>query len=175
MHTIRSLAAALLLAAVPANAGDADLTPAERLAPFKRDLQAALKQGLAQGPRHAIEACQLRAPEIAAAHAEDGLRVGRTSHRLRNPANAPPAWTLPILDTYRADPSNRAPRTVALPGGRTGYVEPIVTQALCLSCHGSELSPELAEHLAALYPDDRATGFAEGELRGVFWMELPAD
>jgi hypothetical protein len=27
--------------------------------------------------------------------------------------------------------------------------------------------------LAARYPDDRATGFAPGDLRGWFWVEVP--
>jgi hypothetical protein len=28
--------------------------------------------------------------------------------------------------------------------------------------------------LAKTYPGDRATGFAAGELRGWFWLEIPA-
>ena len=29
--------------------------------------------------------------------------------------------------------------------------------------------------IEALYPDDQATGYAAGDLRGVFWAELPRD
>ena len=44
----------------------------------------------------------LRAPEIAAGLSTDGVRVGRTSHRLRNPANAPRPWMEPVLAELRA-------------------------------------------------------------------------
>ena len=80
----------------------------------------------------------------------------------------------PVIETWLAEGADRAPVVVPLPDNRTGYVEPIVTQPLCLACHGSSLAPEIAERLAADYPDDRATGFEVGDLRGVFWAEFPA-
>ncbi len=58
--------------------------------------------------------------------------------------------------------------------GRVGYVEPITVQPLCLGCHGSTLAPGIADELNELYPDDRATGFAAGDFRGLFWVEFPA-
>ena len=142
------------------------------LAPFKRDLMQALQDGLAQGPVEAIGACQLRAPEIADERSRDGVRVGRTSHRLRNPENAAPDWVAPLLEAYVGNPADRAPRLVPLPGERAGYVEPIGVKPLCLTCHGETLAPAVAERITALYPDDRATGFAVGDLRGLFWLEF---
>ncbi len=146
---------------------------AELLAPFKRELQAALREGLAEGPSRAIGACRLRAPQIAESLSRDGVRVGRTSHRLRNPANASPEWVRPILDAYLADSDDRASRVAQLNEGRAGYVEPIATKQLCLVCHGESLAPDLAQQIRELYPEDRAVGFREGELRGVFWVEFP--
>jgi hypothetical protein len=61
---------------------------------------------------------------------------------------------------------------VALGGGRHGYVEPIVMQPLCVTCHGEEIAEPLRQRIAELYPEDRATGFRVGELRGLFWVEL---
>ena len=169
------IGALLMLLATGAAADDARLAAgAAALAPFKRELQQALKAGLAEGPAEAITACRLRAPEIASSLSQGGLRVGRTSHRLRNPANEAPGWVRPVLDAYRADPADRAPRSIALDDGREGYVEPIVLQPLCLTCHGATLAPEVAGRIEALYPEDRATGFEIGDLRGVFWVELPA-
>jgi hypothetical protein len=46
---------------------------------------------------------------------------------------------------------------------------------LCLVCHGETLAPEIAAQIAAQYPEDQATGFADGDLRGVFWVEFPSD
>jgi hypothetical protein len=180
-HAIRAPVRALLLAGaallgVAAADGGAPAAVlargAEAIAPFKRSLQEALREGLAEGPVAAISACRVRAPAIAEELSTGGLRVGRTSHRLRNPANVPPAWARPLLEAYVTDPE-ATPRAVPLPDGRWGYVEPIFTQPLCTTCHGASLAPELAARIEALYPEDRATGFAVDELRGLFWAELP--
>jgi hypothetical protein len=143
------------------------------LAPFKANLQQALRAGLAEGAVEAVGACRIRAPEIAGNLSRDGVRVGRSSHRLRNPANAPPDWVKPLLDEYAADPSDRKPKSQALSEGRVGYVEPIATQPLCLTCHGDGLEPDLAARITSLYPKDEAVGFRAGDLRGVFWAEFP--
>ena len=147
---------------------------ADLLAPFQRDLQEALRRGLAQGPVEAMAACQLQAPDIARAHSRDGVRLGRASDRLRNPLNVPPDWVRPILDAYLANPLDRAARAVSLPGHQSGYVEPILLQPQCLTCHGDALVSDVASRLRELYPLDRATGFRVGDLRGVFWVAFPA-
>lgn len=146
---------------------------AKTLMPFKKELKQALLEGLSKGPVEAISACQVHAPKIAEGLSHDGIRVGRTSQRLRNPENRSPEWVRPILEAYLANPSERTPREVSLAEGRTGYVEPIVMQSLCLTCHGDALSEDVAAEIERLYPEDEAVGFAVGELRGVFWLELP--
>ena len=119
-------------------------------------------------------ACQLEAPAIATALSQDGIRLGRTSHRLRNPSNTGPEWVSPVLADYLANDSDRTPRTVPLPNGRSGFVEPIFVQPLCLTCHGTAIAPDVAARIKDLYPEDQAVGFEVGDLRGVFWVELPA-
>lgn len=148
---------------------------AELLAPFKKNLQQALKSGLAEGPGEAIQVCRVKAPGIAEALSIDGVRVGRSSHKLRNPDNEAPEWVRPIMQAYLDDPTTRLPQAVELAGNLRGYVEPIVVQPLCLTCHGSELAPDIRTRITELYPDDRATGFEAGDLRGVFWLEYPAE
>jgi hypothetical protein len=164
------------MAACTAHAADTELARgAELLMPFKKDLQQALKSGLAEGPAEAIQVCRVKAPGIADALSVDGVRMGRSSHKLRNPDNTAPEWVSPIMQAYLDEPSSRKPRAVALPDNRWGYVEPIVVQPLCLTCHGSELAPEVAGQISELYPEDRATGFEAGDLRGVFWLEFPGE
>ena len=141
--------------------------------PFKQKLQQALREGLSKGPVQALSACRVEAPKIAEGLSQEGIRVGRTSHRLRNPANRSPEWVRPILEAYLANPSSRTPRSLSLPEGRTGYVEPILMQSLCLTCHGQSLDSNVAAELERLYPEDEAVGFEVGELRGVFWVEFP--
>jgi len=176
----RCVAGAVLVAlaaatqAQPPAASDAEVAAraAAALAPFKSDLMQALQAGLAESPAAAIAVCRTEAPQIAAAATAPGIELGRSSHRLRNPANAPAPWMREIIDGYLADPADRAPRTVRLDGGRYGYAEPIVMQPLCTVCHGSAIDAELGRRIAALYPADRATGFEVGDLRGIFWVTL---
>lgn len=166
------LLATLLLAASPAGAGEADLAgfAAATLQPFKQDLQAALQAGMASGgPVGAIDVCRIQVPALAMAATRPGVRIGRTSHRVRNPENAPAPWLEPLLERYLAGTA-AGPQLVELGADYHGYVEPIMTQPLCLDCHGSNLAPEVSAQLATLYPDDRATGFAAGEFRGLFWV-----
>lgn len=152
--------------------GNAAERGAALLAPFKATLKGALMEGMQDGPAAAIEVCSEDAPAIAASLSVDGVRMGRSSHKLRNPDNAPQDWLVPIIDAYASGQAELEPVVLTLEDGRTGYVEPIRIQALCLTCHGTALSPAVAERIASLYPDDAATGFGEGDFRGVFWVEF---
>ncbi len=145
----------------------------EALAPFKKELKGALVTALEEGgPENAIQVCRLEAPKIAAAIALEGVEIGRTSHRLRNPENAPAPWMEPFLAEYGANPSDSAPRAVRLDSQHIGYVEPIHVKPMCLTCHGDAISAPVQERLRALYPDDRATGFQADDFRGLFWVKL---
>lgn len=148
---------------------------AAAVASLKQELVAELTAAIAQGgPENAIEVCRVRAPQIARAASKPGLSVGRTSHKLRNPANLAPDWVAPLLAAYVAGERANEPAAVVLDGGRTGYVEPLATAPMCLACHGESIAPAVAAKLAALYPEDRATGFRAGELRGLAWVEVDA-
>ena len=175
-RSCRALFAVIAFAAITTHAQDTERARgAELLAPFKKDLKQALKSGLAEGPAAAIQVCRVKAPGIADALSVEGVRMGRSSHKLRNPDNKAPDWVSPIMQAYLQEPSSREPRVVELPGDRWGYVEPIMVQPLCLTCHGSTLAPAIAAQISDLYPEDRAVGFEAGDLRGVFWLEFPGE
>ena len=55
------------------------------------------------------------------------------------------------------------------------FYKPIVTGEICLKCHGdpSTFPTALKEKLQTLYPDDLATGYKTGEIRGAFRVEFP--
>ncbi len=147
------------------------------LKPFKQGLKGALEKGLSKGPEAAIDACRLEAPRIADSVATESLHVGRSSHRLRNPENAPRPWMRPILeelrDSVRDSVVGELPhRSVRIDDERFGYAEAIYMQPLCLTCHGTDLPQPLRERIREVYPQDQATGFSVGEFRGIFWVEL---
>jgi hypothetical protein len=144
------------------------------LAPFKEQLVDALTGALGEGgPETAIHVCREQAPEIAAQLSVGGVRMGRTSHKTRNPANAPEPWVEPLLAAYLENPEDSNPRAVYVDASTVGYVEPIYVMSFCLSCHGPRIDPELLAEIQSVYPEDRATGFKAGDLRGLFWVTLP--
>ena len=122
--------------------------------------------------------CTVEASPIAGRLSEQsGARVGRTALRLRNPLNAPDAGARTVLEAFQRDlaaGSAAAPEYFqAGPDGSARYMSPIVTQPLCLACHGAEIAPEVAAAIAEHYPADQATGFALGDLRGAFIIDWP--
>jgi hypothetical protein len=148
---------------------------------LKGQLMAAIKAG---GPISAIGVCKTIAPALAdKAGAARGLKVGRTSLRVRNPANAPDAWERGVLEDFAAqvkagtDPGKleHAETVTDASGASTfRYMKAIPMGAVpCLTCHGAP-EPALKAEITRLYPQDRATGFKPGELRGAFTVSAPA-
>lgn len=178
---VRGIVILAVLAAFPAcdrskiNESKYKEAGATALLPFKTSLKGALVAGLEEGPVSAISVCRMEAPKLAEKASTAGVRVGRTSRKLRNPANAPKAWMEPFLERYGNDPESREPGVAIVDEQTVGYVEPIFVQPMCLTCHGETLAPELASKLDELYPSDEARGYVAGDLRGVFWAELPRD
>ncbi|MFZ9887729.1 MAG: c-type heme family protein [Myxococcota bacterium] len=144
-----------------------------RVAALKKALLGELQGALAKGgPVAAIEVCRQRAPALAAAYSDADVVVGRTSHRLRNPANAPREWVTPLLfELLESGAAADVSLSMDLEGGGLGYIEAIPTGPLCLTCHGKDLAADVRAAITQRYPVDEATGFAPGQLRGVFWAE----
>jgi hypothetical protein len=175
----RLFVAALVVSAVSCTSpkvSDEDMLRGQvMLTPFKSELMSALTTAVARDPVEAISVCQVEAPKIAAEVSEgNGIRVGRTSHKLRNPANSPSGWTHRWLRHYLEDPDDRDPHAEYIGPETIGYVEPIFMKPLCLTCHGETIAPEIEEKIAELYPKDQARGFEVGDFRGIFWLEMPA-
>ncbi len=135
-------------------------------------LTARLTQAMSNsGPAAAIEVCSQEAPKLAAEVGQEfGVKIGRTSFKLRNPNNQPPAWAVNLIE-QKMD----TPHFQQLDDGATAAFLPIKLQPQCLACHGdpATLPAEISDALHTLYPDDTATGFAAGDLRGWFWIEVP--
>ena len=147
---------------------------------LKSELTAAVDKG---GPVEAIGVCNMRAPEIAAeiAGASDGWTIVRSSHKLRNSGNAPDAYTAKTIAAFlEREAAGEAAAEIAKAeiveedGQRVfRMVKAIPTAAVCLTCHGTAVAPEVEAALQNLYPDDNARGFAEGDMRGVFSLRKP--
>jgi len=126
----------------------------------------------AGGPTNAIAVCQREAEEIATRVGEEHqLKIGRTGVRLRNLRNQAPFWAKDWIEAEVPEP-----RFALLSNQHAAALLPIKLQAQCLMCHGptEQLLPEIKSQLVDRYPQDQAVNFSEGELRGWFWVELPA-
>ena len=145
-------------------------------------LQAAMQAG---GLTAAVEVCQAEAPAIAdAVMAEHGVRLGRVAlpGRNRNAGQAAEDWQLATLEAFQLAVLEGAPAAEQVSVTREDLPEGIAlrmmrgiaTEPGCLACHGNRVSPQVRAAIAAHYPDDAATGFAVGDLRGGLWVEVPA-
>lgn len=149
-------------------------------ATLKEALQQAMQSG---GAVNGIAVCHDKAGQIAAELSQQlGMLVGRTSLKIRNPANAPDNWELAVLKQFDARKAQGEPvdklEFFAVIDDDQGqktfrYMKAIPTAALCLGCHGENISPEVDAKLKALYPNDAARGFREGDLRGAFTLAKP--
>lgn len=124
------------------------------------------------GPAKSISVCRTRAPEIASQISQEaGVRIGRTSFKLRNKSNMAPDWAASFVAEKVEQPIE-----VALPNNELGVLLPIRLKTTCLLCHGDreQVMPEVKAAIVSNYPNDQATGFSEGDLRGYFWIEVPS-
>jgi cytochrome c553 len=148
------------------------------IAAFASALQAELKNAMQQGgPVNAIGVCNTTAmPITAKVSLEQGLTLSRVSLKNRNPANAPNDWQGEVLESFEKrkaggeELATMAWSEIAESDGKQQFrfMKAIPTGALCLQCHGSDISPEVSSRLAELYPGDKATGYAAGDIRGAF-------
>lgn len=161
--------------------GQAKASVAAFASALKSELTAAMQAG---GPLEAIEVCNTKAPAIAdEISAQQGMEVSRVSERNRNPANAPSPWQAAVLNEFESrkaageDPTTLTWQEIAETdaGREFRFMKAIPTAPVCLACHGEAIAPPVAEKLAMLYPEDKATGFREGDLRGAFAVTKPID
>lgn len=173
--------AALVAAPLQAEVSPDDVAQARAIAKeLGGRLQAEVKQAVASGgPEAAIEVCHSKAPAIAAElGTKHGWSVGRTSLKIRNPANAPDAWEQAMLEKFAArkaageDPKGLEVAEVVqtAAGSELRYMKAIPTAGLCLNCHGAEVPPGVESKLQAYYPEDQARGYQVGDLRGAFTL-----
>ena len=184
-----TLSAALLAFAEPSVAATGDIearTKASRVVvkeffgDLKGQLVGALKSG---GPVNALGVCNVQAPGIADTHSKaKGWSVGRTSLKLRNPANAPDAWETKVLNDFEArktkgeDVTKMEFAEVITADGKKEfrYMKAIPTAPKpCLACHGGKIGAKVASKIDELYPDDKARGYSAGDIRGAFTIRQP--
>ena len=134
---------------------------------------AAMQEG---GPTHAVAYCNLQAlPLVDSLSSVEGVRIKRTSDRIRAPHDRPDADERRALEHYMQMVEQGGDTTspvVWLLGDSVAYYQPIfIVSPNCLKCHGTpgkELDPAAHAEIQRLYPEDEAIGYSEGEFRGLW-------
>lgn len=132
----------------------------------------------------AIAACNDKAPKMAAAASQStGWAIRRVSLKNRNPKAVPDAWEQAVLEDFdrrRAagdSPANMEKAEIVAEGDKRTlrYMKALPTQGVCLNCHGTEdkIDPKVKVRLTELYPNDKATGYSEGQIRGALTVKRP--
>lgn len=180
MATIRRsalLSVILFCVAVPAYAGDDELTAEARqlVNRFVGELKPALKQALQEGgPVHAIKVCSTTAPTIARSLSESsGWSIRRVSLKPRNVNNAlPDSWERGVLEAFEGELAMGVPIADMVRIKRDDrefrFIKPQAVEAVCLACHGENLDPAVSAALGEYAPGDTATGYRLGQIRGAF-------
>lgn len=151
---------------------------------FASELKASLSHAIQTGGfEEGVAVCKEIAPSLAQKHSTSGWTVGRTSLKPRNIKNSPDAWEIAILNEFELAKSagenmgslegftaDIAQNTITL-----RYMKAIPVNGLCLSCHGENLSTEVDKKLAEHYPNDKATGYKLGDIRGGFSLSQAID
>ena len=151
----------------------------EAIKSLSENLKEYLKAGLEAGidVEEKLLMCKEGAAEATSnENQERPFSIGRTSLKLRNPANAPDEWEYAILQKFqeRKDSGEDAAtlqhsEIVETNGKRYfRYMKAIPAGRVCLICHGTNIQPELVVALSKIYPHDEARGFTIGDIRGAF-------
>jgi hypothetical protein len=181
--TCAALPAAIgLSAADPARAAEPLAEARQLAAELPHALLGRLQEQIAQGgPEGAVSACQVMAPKMARDASErTGWAIRRVSLKPRNPRAEPDEWErAALLDFDRRAAAGQDPKTLehheVLMAGASRelrYIKALPVQPMCLACHGdpSGFGEGLAARLREVYPQDRATGYRVGEIRGAITL-----
>ncbi|OWR13350.1 DUF3365 domain-containing protein [Chryseobacterium sp. VAUSW3] len=134
-----------------------------------------LKQKIAEGgPENALQFCNINAiPLTDSISKKYSVSIKRVSDKYRNPDNAANPAELAVITTYKAMlAAGKMPEGLLKDNH---YYAPIVTNAMCLQCHGTpgkELAEKTHLKIKSLYPQDKATGYGVDELRGIFSIAI---
>lgn len=152
---------------------------AETFSLLSSNLQSALQQG---GVSNALPFCSLAAsPLTAGLAAKHNVTLRRVTHKARNPTGKADGAELAILKQFEASlptSTNPPPPIVTnfVAGTATFFAPILLNNELCLKCHGEpgrDIAAENGAVIQRLYPQDEATGFKLGDLRGAWRIDFP--
>ncbi|MBW6483464.1 MAG: DUF3365 domain-containing protein [Vicingaceae bacterium] len=147
----------------------------ETKANLGKNLMAAVKE---KGAAGAVEFCNIQAiPITDSMSVVLNAKVKRVSDKPRNPINAANNDELEYIENWKKAKikgEKFPPKVVEINNKMVGYY-PIETNEMCMKCHGipeKQINTETLANIKKLYPNDKAMGYSENEIRGIFVVEM---
>ncbi|MCB2206482.1 DUF3365 domain-containing protein [bacterium] len=145
------------------------------------EVQKAMKEN---GPSGAVLVCAEKAQPLTNEIADRyGVTLRRVTTKPRNPLDAPDDYEQNILAHFASmqekgtlDFKTTHSETVTENGIQVlRFMKPLTIKKPCLACHAAaeELDANVRQALADRYPDDQATGYSAGDLRGAISVTVP--
>ncbi len=132
----------------------------------------AIKTG---GVPHALQYCNLKAYPLTDSLSEAyQVDIKRVTLKPRNAANQADPFEKSLINTFEKLAVNNLAGVNMVVRDNEGlpvFASPIVVGKLCLQCHGEKgkvIADTDLKVIERLYPDDQATGYREGDLRGIW-------
>ncbi len=137
-----------------------------------REVEKNMKEG---GVSQAAPFCNAHADNLTTEMEEKfNVAIKRTSLKLRNEDNAPNDTEKTMLEQFEsmlADGKELSPIVELDAAGLPHFYAPIKLKDKCVACHGvigETMKQKTDSIIKVLYPNDRAIGFKEGDLRGMW-------
>ncbi len=138
---------------------------------ISKNLFAAISKG---GTTHALSYCNSNALAITDSMATlYQASIKRVSDKTRNPSNKANDEELEQINHFKivlAHNEVLAP-VIKTKNDSVSFYYPIVTNNLCLQCHGTpqkDITENTLATLKQVYPNDQAIGYSENEVRGIW-------
>ena len=133
------------------------------------------------GTEYAIKFCNIQALPLTDSMSKQlNASIKRVSDQPRNSNNSANDKEIAYIQSIKSAIEKGEPVNPQLTNTDTeaiGYY-PIVTNSLCLQCHGnktSDITKESQDKIASLYPNDKATGYSINQLRGIWVISMKKD
>jgi len=127
-----------------------------------------------KGTLAALEFCNVRAypltDSMAVVH---NANIKRVSDKPRNQKNKANKEELDYIETFKnlLSEKKEVNPIVKETEGDVHVYYPIITNTMCLQCHGkpeTNIKPDILKSLTLLYPEDKAKGYSENQVRGIW-------
>ncbi|MGB2088018.1 MAG: c-type heme family protein [Psychroflexus salarius] len=154
-------------------------TDAERGMHYAKSTKSVLGQNLMgaiqkKGVSHALSFCNEQAIPLTDSMANyHNVKIKRVSDQPRNPSNAANNIELEHIKTFKSLLANSEDikPIVEKNNDQTNFYYPIVTNNMCLKCHGTPnktIAKSDYNKILKLYPKDQAVGYQTNEVRGIW-------